>query len=124
MMGHKFKKGQREIVFNKYNGKCAYCGIKLNNDSFTIDHIEPKFRGYRDDQLKRKRGQDIIDNYNPCCLSCNSSKSTLTIENWRSEINLKFNRLLKYSSSFNLLFRMGMIKRNGECKFYFEKYHE
>ena len=33
------KKIERELIFNKYNGKCAYCGCELKK-GWHIDHIE------------------------------------------------------------------------------------
>lgn len=115
----------REFVFLKYDGHCAYCGKKLNQSRFAIDHIEPKFRTHSDAQLlqlNRVRGAENLDNFNPSCMSCNSSKSTYTIEKWRSEINKKHERLLKSEPSYNLLFRLGMIKKVHSCIFYFEKH--
>ena len=32
-------KKERELIFNKYNGKCAYCGCELKK-GWHIDHIE------------------------------------------------------------------------------------
>lgn len=37
------KKSDREIVFNKYRGKCAYCGCLLQK-SWHVDEIEPCVR--------------------------------------------------------------------------------
>lgn len=34
------KKSEREIVFNKYGGKCAYCGCELQK-GWHVDHVEP-----------------------------------------------------------------------------------
>jgi 5-methylcytosine-specific restriction endonuclease McrA len=114
----------REKIFNKYNGHCAYCGCELSIDKFTIDHIEPKFRGYTNDQLQkynRNKGKCSVENFNPCCQSCNSSKSTFTLEKWRDEINKKFERCKRDNSNFRLLLRFGMIKYDPNFKFYFEK---
>ena len=115
----------RESVFQKYDGHCAYCGKILNKSHFAIDHIEPRFRAHSDTQLlqlNRIRGADSIENFNPSCMGCNSSKSTYTIEKWRSEINKKHERLLKFEPSYNLLFRLGMIEQTRSCIFYFEKH--
>lgn len=121
----KKNKDIRLIVYEKYDGHCAYCGCILDLNKFTIDHIEPKFRNYSDRELERygrERGEDDVDNFNPSCKSCNSSKSTFTVEKWRKEINLKFERCKKYNYAFRLLFRFGMIKYNHDCVFYFEKH--
>ena len=124
-MSKGYSKNQRIEIFNKYNGRCAYCGCILKNNHCTIDHIKPRHRGYLDDELSRMnivRGDHKIENLNPCCSSCNSSKSTLTIEKWRIEIEKKHDRLLKYESSYNLLTRFKMVKRvKSKCIFYFEK---
>lgn len=39
------KKKDREIVFNKFGGKCAYCGIKLEK-GWHVDEILPIRRKY------------------------------------------------------------------------------
>lgn len=115
----------RKAVFEKFNGHCAYCGCALNDSNFSIDHIEPKFRGYSNEELaryNRVKGKDNIENLNPCCRSCNSSKSTYTVEKWRQEIFLKFERSVKESSNLRLIMRLGMIKYKHDFKFYFEKH--
>jgi 5-methylcytosine-specific restriction endonuclease McrA len=119
----KYDKRLRDIVFNKYNGHCAYCGVKLK-PYFHIDHINPIYRGWSNNELEKykiDRGKDNLENYNPCCPSCNSSKSTLSIEKWRVEIDKKYDRLLRDQSSFALLTRLGIIKKVSNCTFYFEK---
>ena len=109
----------REEILNKYDGKCAYCGVELKK--LTIDHIEPKRRGATPEEIKKYgRGSDSIINYNPCCQSCNSSKSTFSIEKWREEISLKHERVLKSSSNYRLLNRLGMVDVKKEVVFYFE----
>ena len=107
------------MVFDKYNGRCAYCGCKLN-EKFTIDHIIPKRRNMSYSDLPS--GSDTIENYNPCCFSCNSSKNSFSIEKWRSEIEQKYDRLLKYDGTFRLLVRFGIVKKvKKSIVFYFEK---
>jgi len=117
-------KDLRLKVFNKYRGRCAYCGCEIKIDKFSIDHINAKFRGWNDDELKKygkTKGDDSILNYNPSCYSCNSSKSTLTIEQWKSEISKKYDRLLKYDATFRLLNRFNLCIRNDKnILFYFE----
>jgi 5-methylcytosine-specific restriction endonuclease McrA len=118
-------KETRILVFKKYNGHCSYCGCKLNNDNFTIDHIDPRMRGFSDEELLRYgriRGKDKIYNYNPCCKSCNTSKSNYTLQKWKEEISKKFERIQRDCSSYNLLLRMGLVTEHRKnIKFYFEK---
>jgi 5-methylcytosine-specific restriction endonuclease McrA len=115
----------RMLIFNKYKGHCAYCGCKLNPKHFSVDHIEPKFRNYSNLELSKMsliRGEDKLENLNPCCSGCNSSKSSFSLEKWREEINTKFTRLMKYEPSFNLLVRLNILPTKGKkWLFYFEK---
>lgn len=121
----KIKKDNRILVWNKYNKRCAYCGHKLEYDKMQVDHITPLFRGTTQKELDwygRVKGVNHLDNYNPSCASCNSSKSTFTIEQWRFEINQKQERLLRDSSTFRLLKRFNLVKLNkNKVVFYFEK---
>ena len=116
----------RDIIFKKYDGHCAYCGCLIKRESFTIDHINAKYRGFPEWQIKHQnliRGTDDIENYNPCCQSCNSSKSTLSIESWRKEITLKVGRLNRDVSGYRLLKRFGLIEeKQNPVKFYFENF--
>ena len=108
----------RQLIFDKYNGKCAYCGCELIKMS--IDHIEPLRRDL-DFRYKDKKGSDAIENYNPCCYSCNSSKCSLTLEEFRKQIEGRHEFLLKYSSEYRSMVRFNRIQINTEqVKFYFE----
>lgn len=115
----------RRAIYLKYDGKCAYCGTELTSSNFTIDHIEPLRRGYSNTELDRykiHRGKNCAENYNPCCFSCNSSKSTYTLERWRDEISKKFDRLKRDVPGYNLLYRFGLITEHKDgVTFYFER---
>lgn len=50
-------------LLEKYDGKCLKCGTKEN---ISADHVVPLSRG----------GSGTIDNIQPLCKSCNSSKGT------------------------------------------------
>ena len=54
-------KKTREIVYNKYNGHCAYCGCEIEMKDMQVDHIVPK---YRNNEMwhKGKIGTDEISN--------------------------------------------------------------
>lgn len=109
----------RDKVKRKYKGRCAYCGCKLNK-SFTIDHIEPKLRNMY--YSNREPGADVIDNYNPCCYPCNSSKGAMSLEKWRQNIKHKIIQLNRDSSTYRTAKRFGLVKETGnEVVFYFEK---
>lgn len=126
MNNDKSNKNTRKFVFNKFKGRCAYCGIKLDIDDFHIDHIVPKLRKNNDDFLNHynlERGKCRIENYNPSCKSCNASKGSWKLEQWKEEINKKYDRLLRDSSTFRLLIRFKIVKRTkSNISFYFEKF--
>lgn len=119
-MGKEIKKSDRLIVFNKYNGRCAYCGVELIN-GFHVDHIEPRQRGRIGDP-RVINGPNHIENYNPSCASCNINKSTFSIEQWRHELKRKIQILRRDSTNFNLIERFELISINEiDVVFYFEK---
>lgn len=120
----KISKQQREIVFQKFNGKCAYCGCELQK-GFHIDHIQPAFHNWSDEDvklhLKKDRGLDVIENYNPACPRCNRWKSTWNTEQFRNEISKQIERLKRDSPQFRMAIDYGLIQETKiEVKFYFE----
>lgn len=54
-----------EDILEKYNYKCAYCGIEFNCENLpTYDHFIPLSRG----------GHNTKENIVPACRSCNAKK--------------------------------------------------
>ena len=110
----------RKIVLDKYGGKCAYCGCELK-ERFTIDHIEPKLRGMW--YSKRVPGDDVLSNYNPSCHSCNSSKGSLTLEQFREMVADKIRQLNSDYSTYRTAKRFGLVEEiNKKVEFYCERY--
>lgn len=114
-------------VYNKYNGRCAYCGCEIKLTNFHIDHIKPKLRylkGNTDSISPYEKtiiGFDEIDNYNPSCGSCNASKGSHSLEEWKNHLRNKTNQLRKSSSEYRAALRFGLIKETGrDVVFYFE----
>jgi len=106
----------REIVLNKFGKKCAYCGCDLVK--FHIDHVKPLKRHLEDVE---KKGANHIDNYYPACFSCNSSKGSQTIEEFRAQIENRHDYLIKYSSEYRSMIKFfRVIKNELPVKFYFE----
>jgi hypothetical protein len=64
-------------VFMKYKGRCAYCGRELNDENYTIDRLVPGTAG----------GTYEFENCMPACKSCNSSKGSKTLEEYRKYLN-------------------------------------
>jgi len=71
---------KRKILI-KSNCRCFYCGEDLTINKWEIDHVDP-FSKSRNGTTK---------NLVAACVSCNRSKSDLTIENFRKKIALKCN---------------------------------
>ena len=65
----KFEITKKEIV-TIYKSECVYCG---SNQKITLDHVIPIKRG----------GTHSLGNLVPACQSCNSSKGTKTITEWK-----------------------------------------
>ena len=54
------------------NNLCSYCGIELDNKTFTIDHVKPICR------FKNKKEANTWENQVACCRKCNGKKGNKT----------------------------------------------
>lgn len=122
------KKEERNKIFKKYNGKCAYCGCDLPN-KWHIDHINPVIRdlihipgkGYITGKEMLKPELDILENKNPACPSCNIMKHSSDIEGFRFMILGFVKSLNKYSNQYKFAKKFGLINENEQkVTFYFE----
>lgn len=124
-------KADRQKVFDKYGGKCAYCGCELQK-GWHVDEIEPVRRNKIWDAVKRKwvvlKSKPMehpermnIENQNPACASCNINKHSDSLENFRTAIKKYVESLNLYSTQYKIAKRYGLItETNIEVKFYFE----
>lgn len=123
-------KADRQKIFDKYGGRCAYCGCELKG-KWQADHLIPRafFKSHVMGQytipahLKHLGPQDCdhIDNMMPACCSCNNFKSTFHLELFRSEIQMQISRFRKYHPTFRLAERYGLVQETGVgVTFYFE----
>ena len=102
----------RQKVYDKYNGHCAYCGKPITIKNMQVDHILPKRLG----------GTDDIDNLNPSCRLCNHYKRANSIESFRDFALGGLIRRLMNVYIFRVALDYGMIIINGwDKKFYYEK---
>ena len=65
----KLKRKLHKSVKDKYHN-CFYCGIELDRNKRTVDHLEPLAKG----------GLDIEENLVVSCKRCNRNKSDLTLD--------------------------------------------
>jgi len=111
------KKVTRLKVLSKYGSRCAYCGDNISINTLQVDHIEPKNRHLK----PHLRGTDELFNLNPSCKSCNSSKSTWSIEEFRDRILYKIEIQRRDNANFRLRDRFKLIKvSSSPVIFYFE----
>lgn len=69
----RLSKAERQMIYDKMGGYCAYCGTPIALKAMQADHIVPLKKG----------GVDEVRNMLPACRSCNHYKSTLTVEQFR-----------------------------------------
>ena len=62
----------RLLVRAEYGGRCAYCGKKLTDETFHVDHILPRCLG----------GSDAFGNLIASCSDCNYAKRGMHPHEW------------------------------------------
>lgn len=105
----------RKTVWEKYGGKCAYCGDGPLIE-FHVDHKEP-FHSYTGKDL------NAISNLLPACAPCNRFKGGMTVSQFRHELSQQAERARRYSSNFRWAEKFGLItvKESDAVFFYFDK---
>ena len=102
----------RRRVYEKYGGRCAYCGQPIAYRDMQVEHLVPLAKG----------GADREENYMPSCHTCNHYKHTLMVEQFRQEIGKAPNRLMRYDTAYRLAVRFGLLELNRKpVTFYFER---
>ena len=115
----------RKLIFDKYNGHCAYCGCELKN-GFQVDHLNSQ-RNF-DYLLRNKQIPEhikklsCIENLMPSCGSCNNYKSVHSLEQFRQELTHMKKRLNERSTHYKISKRFGLIQEvDKPIIFYFER---
>ena len=116
-------KNKRIAVYNKYSGRCAYCGQKIEYKDMQVDHFIPQemepvviagnFPGL--DNI------DDIKNLMPACRTCNHYKRAHDLETFRRYIEEIPQKL-----RINYIYKVGVLYGNviedrKTIQFYFEK---
>lgn len=131
-------KKERQQIFDKYNGRCAYCGCDLQK-GWHVDHAEPIRRGlkYKKDAngkyLYDENGEhfkeyyethpdrNVVQNYMPACVSCNINKRSDTIEQFRKNIQGYLNSLNLRMVQYKMVKKYGLVQEtNKPVIFHFE----
>jgi len=71
-----FQSETRKVVWEKTNGRCYYCGIRLTPFNFHVDHETPLSKG----------GSNEINNLLPACSVCNLEKKDRCGYEWLLDI--------------------------------------
>lgn len=142
----KLNPAQRLALFNKYGGKCAYCGQPLPEKGWHADHVEPVHREWykalrpkttakfdeatqsvvmvvTDRKVGMERPElDRIENMMPSCRACNLDKHCMSLEVWRRALEGKVRVLRDNYSAFRHAERFGLVAvAETKVVFYFEK---
>lgn len=135
-------KKEREIVFKKFGGKCAYCGCELQK-GWHSDHMEPIERKKKyvkgtfvdiktrekwvegkwvNDGMKYPE-RDCLENKIPACASCNINKHGMSVDDFRKQIIGFMKHLNEVSTQYKIAKRFGLIEETGfGIEFYFETF--
>jgi len=133
------KKEKRELIYNKYDGRCAYCG-ELLEKGWHIDELEPVKRGW--EYIKDETGAKIwdieklryktkstimyperfnIENQMPSCPSCNINKHSGSLEEFRKLIEGFMKHLNEINTQYKIAKRYGLVIEDIKpVVFYFE----
>lgn len=88
---HSFSKQDWDNCKKFFNSQCAYCGKTLKR--LTQDHVIPE----------SKNGPYTVDNIVPACRSCNSSKNTMSLEEFLGHkdtfTDYLYERVVRYIAS-------------------------
>ena len=122
-------KKNREIIYNKYGGRCAYCGTELKK-GWHIDELLPVRRNMKWNKYKTKYVFDgtyehperlNINNQMPACSSCNINKHSMNLQDFRNLISGFINSLNRDSTQYKIAKRYGLIREiEKPIQFYFE----
>ena len=114
----------RQLVYQKCNGRCAYCGVEIDIKQMQVDHIQPHWHTITEQESKKyniTKGSHDIENLNPSCSRCNKWKSTYNLEQFRKVIETSLMRLNRDTPNFRLARDYGLLTETPkQIKFYFE----
>jgi hypothetical protein len=127
-------KAIRPRIYNRFQGRCGYCGVHLKIGDMTIDHIIPKsiFKETIINKkdipyfLKHLTIKDVshIDNLMCCCKICNAWKGTKTLSQFKKEITKSVD-YIKKDFNFKIALKYNLLIENPQdVKFFFEELEE
>lgn len=121
MSRRKLSKPERQRIYTKTNGHCAYCGREIALQQMQVDHVIPMefYDAYK------SIGQDLNDigNLLPACRSCNNYKHALTLDKFRAALERMPDVLARDNVTYRNAVRFGLVTPTPHpVVFYFERY--
>lgn len=118
----RLKKGERELVRQRFGGLCAYCGRPLP-ERWHADHFEPVHRNsFWNNRGPAHPENHRLDNMMPACPQCNISKGPMTLEDWRLWLSGHVASLNNYNTPYRLAKCFGLVvETEAPVVFYFER---
>lgn len=106
----------RRKIYNKLNGRCAYCGHEMEFKAMQVDHYWPQFLAHHQPDMDNNRDENLM----PSCRKCNNFKGGMRPEEFRSEVAKQVQRLRK-NAQFDRALRYGQVAiTQSPIVFYFE----
>lgn len=91
-----YSKERREMIYTKYNGRCALCGRKIKIEDMTLDHIVPLSMG----------GAESMENLQATCQPCNQFKSNSLPEDFIDRLTVVFMYQMEQKHKSDLSWKM------------------
>ena len=110
----------RQRIYKKFGGRCAYCGQPIEFKHMQVDHYWPQFLAHQQPGVDNNRFENLM----PSCHKCNNHKHGMRPETWRSELQRQVSMLRK-NSQFDRALRFNQIAVDEKpVRFYFEQYED
>ena len=119
MSRRKLSKPERQRIYAKTGGHCAYCGREITIQQMQVDHVIPM--EFYDAYMSMGQDLNNADNLLPACRSCNNYKHTLTLEKFRAALERMPDVLARDSVTYRNAVRFGLVTPTPHpIVFYFE----
>ena len=106
----RLSKAERQAVYDKMGGHCAYCGREITLQQMQADHVIP-IELYDAYALLDGLNPDPnnLDNLLPACRSCNNYKHTLMLDRFRAALERMPGVLERDNVTYRNAVRFGLV---------------
>lgn len=104
-------KETRQATYEKYGGRCAYCGDPIRYTEMEVDYVQPIQQG----------GKMDLDNMLPSCRVCKRNRNNKPLEKFRRQLQ-DIPKTLERGRDYRLGIRYGLLRESlaPTVQFYFE----